>query len=133
MSITDHINKIKSNSDFALFLVVILSVVLGVGFGRLWGVYDSRNPLTIIEPESPLLELNNQATVIQSSQDLKPAVGEKEVIAEGKYVASKNSDKYHLSTCPGAKQIKEENKRWFASKADAENAGLVPAANCPGI
>ncbi len=52
---------------------------------------------------------------------------------EGGYVASKNGTKYHLPWCGSAKQIKEENKIWFATKADAERAGYTAASNCPGI
>jgi len=49
------------------------------------------------------------------------------------YVASKNGTKYHLPWCGSAKQIKEENKIWFATKEDAERAGYTPASNCKGI
>jgi hypothetical protein len=51
----------------------------------------------------------------------------------GQVVASKSGTKYHLPTCPGAKQIKEANKIVFDSVAAAEAAGYKPAANCPGL
>ena len=51
----------------------------------------------------------------------------------GAYVASQKGTKYHLPTCPGAKTIAEGNKVWFASKAEAEDAGYTPAANCEGL
>lgn len=53
--------------------------------------------------------------------------------AGGEYVASKNGTKYYLPWCGTVKNIKEENKVWFATKADAEKAGYAPAANCKGI
>jgi hypothetical protein len=46
------------------------------------------------------------------------------------YVASKAGTKYHHITCPGAKQIKEENKIYFASVQEAMAAGYSKAANC---
>jgi hypothetical protein len=52
---------------------------------------------------------------------------------EGGYVASKSGTKYHLPWCSGAKRIKEENKVWFKTQAEAEDAGYTPAANCKGI
>ncbi len=52
---------------------------------------------------------------------------------EGGYVASKSGTKYHLPWCGSAKQIKEENKIWFATKEEAEKAGYTPASNCKGI
>lgn len=58
---------------------------------------------------------------------------EGEVAVEQAYVASKTGTKYHLPTCAGAKQIKEENKVWFSTKEEAEAAGYTPATNCKGI
>ena len=49
------------------------------------------------------------------------------------YVASKFGNKYHLITCPGAKQIKKENKIYFNSINEAEAAGYTKAANCLGL
>jgi hypothetical protein len=37
---------------------------------------------------------------------------------------------YHFTWCPGAKQIKEENKIWFATEAEAQKAGYTLAGNC---
>ena len=51
----------------------------------------------------------------------------------GAYVASQKGTKYHLPSCPGAKSISEGNKVWFSTKAEAEDAGYTPAANCDGI
>ncbi len=49
------------------------------------------------------------------------------------FVASKSGKKYYLPTCSGVSRIKEENRVWFATKEDAESAGLTPATNCPGL
>ena len=46
------------------------------------------------------------------------------------FVASKNSDKYHLTTCATAAKITPENKITFASKEDAEKAGYKPCQIC---
>lgn len=48
-------------------------------------------------------------------------------------VASQSGTKYHLPECPGALQIKPENKISFPSAAAAAAAGYSPAANCPGL
>lgn len=53
--------------------------------------------------------------------------------ATGQVVASKNGSKYHLPWCPGASQMKEENKVWFDTIEAAEAAGYTPAANCKGL
>ena len=51
----------------------------------------------------------------------------------GEYVASRSGSVYHLPWCSGAQRIAEENKRWFATKEEAEYAGYRPAKNCPGM
>jgi hypothetical protein len=51
----------------------------------------------------------------------------------GVYVGSRSGKTYHLPWCSGALRIKEENKIWFATKAEAEARGYKPAANCKGI
>jgi len=51
----------------------------------------------------------------------------------GEYLASKTGTKYYLPWCGSAKRIKEENKVWFSSKAEAEAAGYEPAKNCKGL
>ena len=53
--------------------------------------------------------------------------------AGGQLVASKTGTKYYLPWCGSVKRIKEENKVWFASKAEAEAAGYEPAKNCKGL
>ncbi len=60
----------------------------------------------------------------ESSQENAPAGG---------FVASKNGTKYHALWCPGAQQIKEENKVFFDTKEEARAAGYTPAGNCKGI
>jgi methylphosphotriester-DNA--protein-cysteine methyltransferase len=66
-------------------------------------------------------------------REASPRAEAQEMVPEGGYVASKNGTKYHLPWCGSAKQIKEENKVWFATKEEAEAAGYTPAANCKGI
>ena len=51
-----------------------------------------------------------------------------EVKAE--YIANKRSRRFHLSTCPFAKQIKAANKVRFSRKWDAFWDGYAPAKRC---
>jgi len=48
----------------------------------------------------------------------------------GPFVASSKSDKYHYPSCRSAKNIKEENKIWFATSAEARAAGYSPCSIC---
>ena len=45
-------------------------------------------------------------------------------------VASNRGTKYYYTWCSGAKQLKEENKIYFKTEADAEARGLELAKNC---
>jgi hypothetical protein len=47
-----------------------------------------------------------------------------------KVVASSGGTKYHKLDCPGANNIKEDNKIYFNSIEQAKAAGYTPAANC---
>lgn len=48
----------------------------------------------------------------------------------GKYCASRNSNKYHLKTCPQAKNINDTNLIYFKSRQDAEVLGFYPCDTC---
>jgi hypothetical protein len=61
---------------------------------------------------------------------LPPEVSTHHSTAAGAFVASKSGTKFHHVSCPGAKQIKEENKIFFTSPAEAMAAGYSQAANC---
>jgi len=64
-----------------------------------------------------------------------PAPASAKVVSaeEGQFVASKAGTKYYLPSCAGASNIKEENRVYFVSVAQAQAAGYTAAANCPGI
>jgi len=106
-----------------LSLVIILLAGLSFGLGRL-SVAGEREPVRIeydalISNQAPITDLQTSqtASVIQA------------ISGQG-VVTSKNGSKYHYSHCSGAKQIKEENKIFFAGAKEAEIAGYTLAANC---
>jgi hypothetical protein len=119
--------------DDALFygLIMVLVALSSFGLGR-WS-----------EGEVPEGK-ENMASIVMSEREILPPepslptaeVDKTEPIVEkktGAYVASRKGTKYHLPTCPGASQIKPENKVYFDSKEEAEAAGYSPASNCKGL
>lgn len=139
MSIQEKLLKLKGLSQKTEYQLAILIAVVAAGsfmLGRF--SHEKMTPLetTAVEKAqitSPSVDL--EATVVASEEvredtnsDSAPVVP-----SAGSYVGSINSTKYHLPWCAGAKQIKEENKIWFATKEDAAAAGYSPAANCKGI
>lgn len=122
---------IADDSLYAASLLVLVGIA-SFGLGRL--------SVTPIDPEGA------PATVVRtmveppatSGQPKPPATSSPEVqpvvLAEtATIVASKAGTKYHKVTCPGAKQIKPENKIYFESPEAAKAAGYTAAANCPGL
>lgn len=105
---------------FFVPLLIILSCLLSFGVGRYTKVREAPEPVTI-EQITPPVNTNREQKIGTYQYE------------EGTVVASKNGTKYHLPSCPGAGQIKEENKVWFESSAAAVAAGYSPAANCPGL
>jgi hypothetical protein len=70
------------------------------------------------------------ASAIESFKPSLAPTGNTATTASQAVVASKNGTKYHYEHCPGAKQIKAENKISFNSPAEAEASGYTLAANC---
>lgn len=49
-----------------------------------------------------------------------------------RYIASKNSNRYHISSCSSAKKIKEENIIIFEDVNEASANGYTPCSICLG-
>jgi len=117
--------KLELKDDWFIVTTVILVALISFGIGRLTA--PKTEPIQVKNLEKASIEdidIENQEKVYP------PATEQRDV---GRVVGSKNSDKYHLPECPGAKQISEQNKVWFDSIEAAEKAGYKPAANCPGL
>jgi hypothetical protein len=117
--------KLEIKDDWFIILTVILVALISFGIGRL--TTPQSEPVLIKNLEKASIEDLN----VEQSSSVPTGVGTTE--DKGRVVGSKNSDKYHLPDCPGAKQISEQNKIWFNSIEEAEKAGYKPAANCPGL
>lgn len=109
-----------------LTVLVILVACASFGLGRLSGLETVKRQVEIEFPRG------QEAAVFAPLATTSAAVNVPEKTS-GKYVASKNGTKYHLTTCSSAKNISPKNKVWFDTKEEAEKAGYAPAANCKGI
>lgn len=123
--IQDLKGKIKTLiGDQATFTAILLILVAIASFGL------GRQSVTTLEEDS-----GQEVALVTAG--LRPAVTERPIATSTNsnpmYVASKNGSVYHLLHCSGAKRINETNKIFFNTKAEAEAAGLRPAANCKGI
>ena len=127
MSIQERLGQIKSEwailgrSDVYIVLLIILVGLASFGLGRLSKIEQERPPVTITNAFPEVAEVEEGSVLPAATQ------------AQGQFVASRNGTKYHFPWCPGAQQMKEANKIWFATREDAEQAGYTPAANCKGL
>ncbi len=125
--------------------IVLLSSSGSFGLGYLTGqeagggdvVIESRGSSAVLPGDTPISVAPSalQASPKAAASKVEPstATPSPTISSGGGYVASKTGKSYHLPWCAGAKQIKEENKIYFSTKAEAEAAGYAPAKNCKGI
>ncbi len=120
-SIRYMLEKLKSflrNDTYFIAILILLIGVSSFGLGR-YSVMDSESG-------------RGQAVSLQQLSPVEtiqiPSSGEKVSV-----VVSKSGTKYHLFDCPGALQMKSENRIEFDDIEDAKAAGYSPAANCPGL
>lgn len=121
--------------DDTLFGVVMV-VLVGIGsfgLGRL--SVQENTPVVNSAPAAALQALTPTITPAVATQTLTEVNEPPQPTGSGggAVVASRSGTKYHLPSCPGAKQIKPDNRIEFATPAAAEAAGYTPAANCPGL
>lgn len=133
MSVTDLVTFDKEPEPLwkrlFLALVILLVALLSFGVGRLTG--GGKGEGIKIEYDPALSAFMKEATPIEKSQTAAAVNALKqEKISGESVVASQNGSKYHYLHCPGAKQIKEENKISFNSGKEAEASGYTLASNC---
>ena len=132
--------KLKSCLLDDTIYVAFLLVLVGFGsfgLGRL-SVLGERGP---VATGSSRVSLVATSTILVPATTTFPVIGAavvvpveaSRVVISGPYVASKSGSKYYLTTCAGAKRIKDANKVFFLTKGEAIAAGYGPATSCPGL
>ena len=120
-----HKAKSAFRADFFTAIVVILVAFAGFGLGRLSAMEGRKTPISI--ERNPSFSFSLGKTIPNNS------LGTPTTKSEKSFVAAKSGTKYYFPWCGGVSRIKEENKIWFASEAEARKAGYTPAANCKGL
>ena len=117
--------KLKSFLEHDTYYFTALILLVGIasfGLGR-QSVAESLHVQQSLQPGTALQVLA-PLSIVPVNTETSQSVS---------VIASKSGTKYHLPDCPGAGQIKPENRIEFASVAEAEAAGYSPASNCPGL
>lgn len=123
---------IKLNeAELILAFGVILISLISFAAGRLLAPGPAKQVIRVEQLQASAFQtiIDGDSTQVSSTNSSNSS----QVRKEGKFVASKNSNKYHLPTCIGARRIAEHNKIWFNSKEEAESLGYQPASNCPAL
>lgn len=122
-----------------IILAIGIILIAGISFeaGFLKGQKNQKEPIVINQPASdtcPKVEdSQNTGGTTSSPQQNNQTKTENQIAAENQkcaFVASKNSNKYHLPTCQWANKIKPENKICFSSVQEAQSRGYQGAKCC---
>jgi hypothetical protein len=131
----ERIGKYKEKIVLAASIVLIAAISFEAGF--LKGEGNRKEPIVVNQPACapcPKVEKNANvsadSSLSQSNSQKKVEVQPSVENQECAFVASKNSNKYHLPTCQWAMKIKPENRICFSSKEEAEKRGYQPAKCC---
>jgi hypothetical protein len=126
MSFRDRFQQLAEDyrEDILLALGVALIAFTAFGLGRATAPLPEKTK-PFVEDLAPPKEPQRPVS--------EPLSHENPSGQRGQFVASKNGTRYYLPSCAAAKRIKEENRIWFASAEEAQRAGYLPAANCPGL
>lgn len=128
---------LKHGEKVILLAGVILIATVSFEAGYLKGQKNQNAPVEMNQAacapcpktgESAGPSSNNTAAqqAPQSKTSAEPSIDSQKCA----FVASKNSNKYHLSTCQFAQKIKPENRICFSSKEEAESRGYQGAKCC---
>jgi len=126
------LKKFKSlilNDQVFYSLLIILVAGLSFWLGRI-----SLEPTQLVDSRVQIIPIPNEQsnTISDEASNIKSFSTEANP-SNIVVVGSRSGSKYHLPSCPGAKQIKPANIITFSSIASAEAAGYKPAANCPQL
>jgi len=132
---------LKYGEKVILAVGIILIALVSFEAGFLKGQKNQKEPIAINqaaclpagEAGSPCPKVEKNIGTNNSTQQSNPVKTENQLSGDNQkcaFVASKNSNKYHLATCQFAAKIKPENKVCFSSAEEAQSRGYQGAKCC---
>ena len=128
MSISDSLGKIKQfiesekGKDVLVVIIVILVGLCSFELGRLSKSSDSSGIKIEYEGETESIE-NMEANVISAVNASTNSAGKN-------FFASSKGSKYYSLGCSAGKSLKQENRVYFETREDAEQAGYELSSSC---
>ena len=135
MSINDKLQKIKQFLDgdkgraFYVALLMVLVASSSFGLGRLSKMAQNSKPV-VIEYEAQSLVANASQGAYKASEKGIGLPAQAENSPTGLFVASKKGKKYYPINCSAGSSLKEDNKIFFQTEAEAEAAGYTQSSSC---
>ena len=114
---------LKIKDDLYIVITIILVGTASFGLGKLSGYEKEKRPISILKTQESMY-----ATVLEGISDTST-----QTQASGEVLASKTGTKYYYPWCSGVSKIKETNRVWFKTIAEARARDLTPASNCLGL
>lgn len=127
-------NSLESNTtkDILISLIVILVGLSSFGLGRL--SKENSNTGIIVEYPNQVQNLDSGNDTLKNTSDTNNSLSKTYVSPTnslGKaYFASKIGKKYYSIGCSGGKSIKQENRIYFNTEAEAQAAGYEKSSTC---
>ena len=124
------------DSRYFVAVCLVLVAVISFALGRVSKIQENRQPVRVVSGGVGEVKGVNTSPRSDRNQSRPSHIAGEEKTASPEsiqVVGSKNGTKYHLPTCPGAKQISEKNKITFNSIEEARAKGYTPASNCKGL
>lgn len=126
---------IKYEYKIILAVGFLLVAAISFEFGYIQGKTLKTSPI-VVEKPSESLKIGSEGPVSgtmgsnSTATQKVPVEATSQIPQNCAYVGSKNSNKYHISTCHFAKLIKPENLACFKSAEDAIAQGKVGDKGC---
>lgn len=128
---------LKYGEKIILAIGIVLIAVVSFEAGFLKGQKNRKEPVEVNQPAcAPCQKVeessNNSASTSSPTQSSQSKI-ETQLNTDNQkcaFIASKNSNKYHLLTCQWAAKIKPENKICFSSAEEAQKRGYQGAKCC---
>lgn len=131
---------LKYEQKIVLAVGIILIAAVAFEAGYLQGQKHKHEPVVVNKIASTEVSSSNSCAAQTETSGTKntsagnsAALGENTAVPDNQkcsFVASKNSNKYHLATCQFAQKIKPENKICFSSADEAIKRGYQGAKCC---
>ncbi|OGJ10472.1 hypothetical protein A2456_02355 [Candidatus Nomurabacteria bacterium RIFOXYC2_FULL_36_19] len=109
-------------------MIVIIVILVGLGsfeLGRLSKVNNSSG----IKIEYPNQDNNLETNVISATDNVSKTVFDSNATGKTFFASSKGS-KYYTISCSAGKTIKQENRIYFSTGEEAQQAGYTLSSGC---